>query len=279
MIVALLVAYAIEKKAHETIHRILDFFHIHKVHVVIEDAYAKELNCPSLSSIPSSSIDFLISLGGDGTILSYAHAYRDLNVPLLGINIGHLGFMADIPLTDIEKSLEDLLRGEYVIEKRLILYASNETYSSYAINDIVIHRAMNPSLIEVSIHVDGLYLNTFEADGIILATPNGSTAYSLAAGGPILVPELEAIVLTPICPHTISNRPLVLSSDATIEIKYLSPSKPIECVADGMANHELKPNDSITIKKSDKIFKLVTLNRRDFYSTLRSKLGWSGKLR
>ena len=279
MKVALLVTYALEKGAHDIIDIVLSFFHKHQVQVYVEDQYAEQIGSSPLSSCDTQSLDFLISLGGDGTILTYAHKYFDLNVPILGINIGHLGFMADIPVSDINNSLQDLIKGEYSIEKRLVLEGSNGVDSCEAVNDLVIHRARNPSLIEVSIHADGLYVNTFEADGLILATPNGSTAYSLAAGGPILVPGLEAIVLTPISPHTISNRPLVLSSDTEIEVKYISDYEPIEVIGDGVDRFELATNGTLKIRRSSKNFQLVNLKRRDFYSTLRTKLGWSGKLR
>lgn len=279
MIIALLVGFAIEKKAHAIVEEILSYFQKNKIHVVLEDDYAPLFKQPTLSSIPSTSIDFLISLGGDGTILRYAHTYLEFNKPLLGINIGHLGFMADVPVSDLEKSLDELIRGEYTIEKRLILEAKIGDAMTYSLNDIVLHRAENPSLVDISIEVDGLYVNHFEADGIILSTPNGSTAYNLAAGGPILVPGLEAIVLTPICPHTISNRPLVLSSSAKVNITNVSSRSPIELIADGVKRFELKTSQSIFVERSAKNFKLINLKRRDFFSTLRSKLGWSGKLR
>lgn len=149
----------------------------------------------------------------------------------------------------------------------------------FAVNDIVIHRGRNPSLVEIGIHVDDVYLNTFEADGIIVATPNGSTAYSLAAGGPIISPDLEALVVTPISPHTISNRPIVLTPKQEIQIQYLSDYDPIEIRADGLAHHELQTGEVFRITRYPKNFKLVTLLRRDYFSTLRTKLGWSGKLR
>jgi NAD+ kinase len=170
-----------------------------------------------------------------------------------------------------------LISGAYTIEERLILDGNN---SSFAVNDFVIHRAHNPSMVELSIHVNGLYLNTFEADGLIIATPNGSTAYSLAAGGPIVSPALGAVVITPICPHTISNRPLVLAADfAEIQIQYLSDYPPVEVRADGLPPLPLATGESFHIRPSPRKFKLVRLNRRDYFSTLRSKLGWSGKLR
>ncbi len=149
----------------------------------------------------------------------------------------------------------------------------------FAVNDLVVHRGKNPSLVEISIHVDGLYLNTFEADGVILATPNGSTAYSLAAGGPILSPSLDAVVLTPISPHTISNRPIVLTAHQEIQVQYLSDYDPIEIRADGFFFHTLQTGEVFRISRHPKTFKLISLHRNDYFSTLRTKLGWSGKLR
>jgi len=144
---------------------------------------------------------------------------------------------------------------------------------------MVIHRAKNPSLIELSIHVDGTYLNTFSADGVIISTPSGSTAYSLAAGGPILSPELSAFVLTPISPHTISNRPIVFLPNHEIQIQYLSDRDPVEITFDGISCHALRTGEVFSIKKSSRCFRTVNLSRRDYFSTLRTKLGWAGKLR
>ena len=259
---------------------IISFFQKHHVLVVVEDELAQRFNLPPLSSANVSEIKFLISMGGDGTILNLAHKYRHLDAAILGINLGHLGFMADIPISDLIPSLKDLLEGSYTIENRIVLEGTSpQMQTSYAINDFVIHRAQNPSLIQFSIYLDDLYLNTFEADGIILATPNGSTAYSLAAGGPILSPGLDGIVMTPICPHTISNRPIVLTTSHEIKVQYLSHYHPIEVIADGIDKFSLNHGESFRFKKSQKIFRLVNLNRRDYFTTLRTKLGWAGKLR
>lgn len=259
---------------------IICFFQKYNIPIVVKDELSTRFNLPPLSSVAASEIKFLISMGGDGTILDLAHRYRHLDAAILGINLGHLGFMADVPISDLIPSLEDLLKGSYTIENRIILESTSpQGQNSYAINDFVIHRAQNPSLIQLSIYLDDLYLNTFEADGIILATPNGSTAYSLAAGGPILSPGLDGIVLTPICPHTISNRPIVLTSSHEIRVQYLSHYAPIEVIADGIDKFTLRQGESFRFKKSQKIFRLVNLNRRDYFTTLRTKLGWAGKLR
>ncbi len=259
---------------------IQEFLSNHGITVVAEDEDAKLINAKPISSVDPKEIRFLISMGGDGTMLRLAHQYEHLDAAMLGINLGHLGFMADVPIADIYPSLQDLINGSYKIHERVMI--QGETLHGdrcFAVNDIVVHRAKNPSLVEIAIHVDGTYLNTFEADGIIIATPNGSTAYSLAAGGPIISPDLEALVITPISPHTISNRPLVLTANQEIQIQYLSDYDPVEIRADGLTHHDLQTGDVFRITRSSKNFKLVSLLRRDYFSTLRTKLGWSGKLR
>ena len=220
-------------------------------------------------------VDIIVTMGGDGTILHAAHTYAHLNAAIFGINLGHLGFMADVPLDDIYPSLDDLIAGAYTIENRLII----EGNDFFALNDFVIHRGTNSSLIELSIHLDDIYVNTFQADGLVISTPNGSTAYSLAAGGPILSPGLDGLVLTPICAHTISNRPIVITPHQRLKITYLSEKKGADVIVDGLHSFTLHPNESLTLTKSAKSFRLINLKRRDFYSTLRSKLGWTGKLR
>ncbi len=279
MIIALLPN---EEKAQsfELAKEIAEFLKKNNIEVVSEDEKAKILNIKPISSVAPKDIKFLISMGGDGTILKLIHKYSDLDAAIIGINLGYLGFMADIPEEDIIASLKDLLAKAYTIENRLILEAeTSKGKKVFAANDIVFHRAHNHSIIDLAVYVDGMYLNTFAADGIIIATPNGSTAYSLAAGGPILSPNLDAFVITPICPHTISNRPFVITADREIEVQYLSKHKhPIEVHSDGLVHFEMKTKDIFKLKKSKKNFKLVKLKRHDYFSTLRTKLNWSGKL-
>jgi NAD+ kinase len=271
-----------EKKNHsfELARKISDFFAAHNVTLVAEDEKAEAIDAKPLSSVDQSKIKFLITMGGDGTLLRIAHQYSHLDAAILGINLGHLGFMADVPVDDIFPSLTDLLAGAYKIQQRLVIECTNpEGKTLTAINDIVFHRANNYSLIELAILLDGVYVNTFAADGIIVATPNGSTAYSLAAGGPILTPVLDAVVITPICPHTISNRPLVLTADHQIEIEYVSKYDPIDVRADGLDHFSLPQGGKVTIKRAARNFQLVNLHRHDYFATLRTKLGWTGKLR
>lgn len=259
---------------------IREFLNSQDVTVVAEDEKAQAIGAIPFSKIDPTTISFMISMGGDGSILKLVHKYAHLDIPVLGINLGHLGFMADVPISDLYPSLQDLIKGSFQIHKRVIIEGKSASHHGcFAVNDIVIHRGSNRCLVKIAIHIDGVYLNTFEADGIIIATPNGSTAYSLSAGGPIISPDLEALVLTPICPHTISNCPIVLPANQKIQIEYLNNYAPIEIHADGLNYYELKKSEIFEITRSRKNFKLVSLPRRDYFSTLRTKLGWSGKLR
>jgi len=268
-----------KKQSFDLAKEICHFLTQHKITVVAEDEKAKKIDARPLSEIDPQKIRFLISMGGDGTLLRIAHQFNYIDAPILGINLGHLGFMADVTVQDIFPSLADLLAGKYRIDERIMLEASRmDGKTLHAVNDIVLHRGVNYSLIELSMHLDNRLVNTFVADGIIIATPNGSTAYSLAAGGPIICPALDAIVITPICPHTTSNRPLVLTLDHQIQIEYLSPYDPIDVRADGLNAFDLPTHGKIIIKRSSKLFKIVNLDRKDYFSTLRTKLGWSGKL-
>jgi len=265
-----------KKLAQET----LDFLTSKNIEVVVEDDKAEALSATPLSSCDSNEIDILITMGGDGSILRVAHKYSHLDAAILGINLGHLGFMADVKIKDIIPGLENLIQNRYSIQERVMIEGESSTNKSFfAINDCVLHRARNPSLVEISIHVDNLFLNTFESDGVIISTPNGSTAYSLAAGGPIVSPNIEAFIITPICPHTISNRPIVINPNHDIRIEYKGYKQPIEFVTDGFEHFEMKVGDQVFLRKSPKRFKLVNLDGIDYFSTLRTKLNWSGKLR
>lgn len=258
--------------------QIRDFLLKHGCKVVTEDEKAKTLEVPPLSSISPEVIDFLISIGGDGTILRLIHLHPEIEAPIIGINLGSLGFMADIPIEEIYLSLEDILNQSYTIHERIVMdgHINHEKHLCFAVNEIVLHRVQNPCLIDLKIHVDGIYLNTFSADGLIISTPNGSTAYSLAAGGPILTPDLRVLVITPICPHTISNRPIVISSDKEIVIEYISDYDPIEVTYDGFPLQKISPMESVKITPSARKFRMVSFERLNFFSTLREKLGWTG---
>lgn len=250
------------------------------VTVVTEDQHTEAVGSLPLSSVRPDEIDFRISLGGDGTILRLVHRHPEITAPLLGINLGGLGFLADIPLLEIYPSLDELMDGRYLVQERMMMEASTASQQGcFAVNEIVIHRAQNRCLVDLAIYVDGRYLNTFSADGIIISTPSGSTAYSLAAGGPILAPNLNAFVLTPISPHTISNRPIVLMPEETIQVVYLNDLLPLEVTYDGFSDFSIEKDAPFSIRSAKNCFPLVNLAHHDYFHTLREKLGWHGKLK
>lgn len=256
-----------------------DFLTKRGVKVVTDEEHSSFLDAALVSSVDPKKVDIMISMGGDGSILRLIHKYDHIDKPIVGINLGSLGFMADVPVSDLMQGLEQLLSGNYCIQERIVIEgttAKNKKF--FAVNDVVAHRAQNPRLVELKINVDGQYLNTFLADGVIVSTPTGSTAYSLAAGGPILTPTLDAFVITPISPHTISNRPIVINADKKIEICYMSAFEPLEVRSDGLAVHTLQSSECLTLTKSKRKFKLINLPNCDYFETLRHKLGWAGKL-
>lgn len=268
------------KSTHSVSMGIREFLTHRGITVVAEDDQADHIGAEPLSKVDPKKIDFVISMGGDGTILRFIHSHPEIEAPIFGVNLGHLGFMADVPLSEIYPSIQDLLNGSFKVETRIMLGGEAVNgEKAVAVNEMVVHRAKNPSLIGLALHIDGTYLNTFEADGIIIATPSGSTAYSLAAGGPILTPELEAFVITPISPHTISNRPIVVMPDKEIQIQYISEQDPVEVSFDGISYFSMQTGDVFRLSRAPRSFKLVSLSRFDYFSTLRTKLGWAGKLR
>lgn len=257
---------------------IKEFLTVHQVKVITADHEAEVIGTDPLSSVPPKEINLMIALGGDGTILRIFHRHPEIEAPIMGINLGSLGFLADIPITNIYTTLEEVVAGVCDVQERIIIEGETITGEKcFAVNEMTIHRARNPSLIDLAIHVDGGYLNTFSADGIIIATPCGSTAYSLSAGGPILTPELDVLVLTPISPHTISNRPIVLKPKHEIQIQYISEHDPVEISYDGIGAFHMATGEVFYIKPSTKKFRVIV--KHDYFSTLRTKLHWTGKLR
>ncbi|MFZ4100142.1 MAG: NAD(+)/NADH kinase [Chlamydiia bacterium] len=262
--------------AAEIAESIVAFLHSHGVDVVADILSAPTLGlCPFDPKAPELP-DICITLGGDGTILRVVHEYPDLQIPVLGVNLGHLGFMAEVPREGLLRALENLVARNYTIEERLVINVDHGR--QFAVNDVVLHRGPNPSLIELSVSVDGTWVNTFVADGLILATPAGSTAYNLAAGGPIVVPDIEAVVLTPICPHTISNRPVLLPAHREITISVVTARMPVEVTVDGLRDHPLEAGQTLHLTRATRGFRILALPHRDYYDILRTKLGWSGKL-
>lgn len=227
--------------------------------------------------------DVVLSFGGDGTLLRTAHDLGDRGTPILGVNVGRLGFLAAIEVSGLEEALEQLEAGAYTIEPRMVLEIRSESEdavldarlaSRWALNEFVIDRSGSTGLISVDVLVDGRPLNTYRADGLILATPTGSTAYSLSAGGPIIAPGTDAMILTPIAPHTLTVRPMVLPGSAVLEAR-VEPRRRYVLATDGRSTvFDVDATAVFTIRRAGHTVNLVRLPQRDFFETLRTKLMW-----
>lgn len=226
--------------------------------------------------------DVLIAVGGDGTFLSAARIESVANVPLIGINLGRLGFLVDISPHELETKLQAILLGQYRKEQRFLLRTkiirnSDIVYQETAVNEVVVHRWVTPSMIELKTTIDGVYLNTQRSDGLIISTPTGSTAYSLSAGGPIIHPALDVLLLAPISPHTLSNRPIVVAASSEIKINFIT-TKGVnaQVTCDHIAIPDVLISDTILIHKDPKPLTVLHPANHDFFHTLRDKLNWSG---
>lgn len=222
--------------------------------------------------------DLVLSFGGDGTLLRSAHLTGPNDTPLLGVNIGRLGFLADIEIEQIHDALDALEAGNYQVQERLALQAQLDSHSAFdtewALNEFVLDRSGAAGLIEIEVIVNGTPLNTYWADGLIISTPTGSTAYSLSTGGPIIAPGVEAVILTPIAPHTLTVRPIVLPADATITCRVLQNDQPYVFAADGRSTMFEEHNLEFSVERAPHTVNLVKLPGQHFFHTLRSKLMW-----
>ncbi|MBX3641026.1 MAG: NAD kinase [Nitrosomonas sp.] len=223
--------------------------------------------------------DLAVVMGGDGTMLNIARILASYDVPLIGINQGRLGFLTDLSTDSMLETLNEMLQGQYTTERRMLLYAevirdNNSVFNALAFNDVVLYRGMSSGMIEFQVSINNEYVNTMRSDGLIVATPNGSTAYALSSGGPILHPSLDLIELVPVCPHTLSNRPIVVGPDASIEVHMLSSlDSRVHC--DSHSNFDLEQSDRIIVRRFPKTVRLLHSVNHSYYRMLREKLGWS----
>lgn len=225
----------------------------------------------------SKNCDMLVSIGGDGTMLNTAFEVRNSSTPIIGVNFGKLGFLAEFDLTSFTELLHDIKTKNYTIEERMALIAKSSGSVNdelYAINDIVIDKGPWPKMIELTIKVDDDYVSTFSADGLIIATPTGSTGYSLSTGGPIVNPKADVITLSPIAPHTLTMRPLVISSGQKITVMVNSPSEKIQVSCDGQRVNFFNSPAQLTIEKNKQPVRLIHSNRTNYFEILRNKLYW-----
>ena len=224
--------------------------------------------------------DLVIVVGGDGTLLHAARILENTRVPILGVNLGRLGFLVDISPGDMRRRIEEILNGAFQAENRFLLrgeHRRNETTlaSGGALNDIVLHKKDAARMVGFETHLDGRLMNRHRADGLVVATPTGSTAYALSGGGPLIVPNLDVVTLAPICPHTLSDRPIVVGADSRIVLK-LCEDLPGEITWDGQGNRRMQPGDELHIHKHPIPLRLLHPTDYDYFEILRAKLGWGG---
>ncbi len=223
--------------------------------------------------------DLIVVLGGDGTMISTARLTGDREILVLGINYGSLGYLTEFRIEEMFDALTAILEGNYEIDRRVMLDVEHardgETLAKgRVLNDVVINKAALARIIEVEVELNNLFVNSYRADGLIVSTPTGSTAYSLSAGGPILYPSMNALVLTPICPFTLTNRPIVVPDNYLIEIKLKNENEGVVLTLDGQIGYQMKTGDTVSIRKSTTNFNLVRPPNRNYFDVLRNKLKW-----
>jgi len=264
----------------EILQKLLPWLKQKGFETVVDSDVASALDisgCPRLQ-IPSCS-DMIIVIGGDGTMLSVCRLVGEQEIPVLGVNIGGLGFLTEVKREEIYDVLEMVLSGKCPVEERIMLesYVSRngkDVAEYVAMNDIVVNKGALARIIDLETYIDDDYVTTFKADGLIVATPTGSTAYALSAGGPILYPTLHSILLAPICPHMLTNRPIVLSDSALIRMVLRSPAEDVFLTIDGQVGFSLNLNDIIEVKRSPFNTKLMTPCGKKYFEILRAKLKW-----
>jgi NAD+ kinase len=277
-----LVAKPDAPEAQRVVRQLVEWLGARGLTVVLEKETAALAPSASVTSAGKSDlpgqVDALIVLGGDGTLLSMARAVGDLGVPILGVNLGGLGFLTATTLEEMLPALEALLAGGMAVEERMMLAArvvrgGQPTGDYIALNDVVITKSAMSRIIDLAVSVDGRHATAYRADGLIISTPTGSTAYNLSAGGPILFPTMDAVVLTPIAPHTLSNRPIVLPGAQRIDVT-LRVDQDVMLTMDGQVGVPLRGRDVVEVQKARARIRLMRFAQKDFFSVLRTKLKW-----
>jgi NAD+ kinase len=227
----------------------------------------------------AAKVDLVLVLGGDGTMIATARLMGETEVPVLGINYGGLGYLAEFRIEELYTALESILSGNYRLDKRVmldveLLRSETQVTHNRVLNDVVINKSALARIIEIETYLNRQFVNSFRADGLIVSTPTGSTAYNLSAGGPVIFPSMNAVVITPICPFTLSNRPIVVPDDAVIELCLKTEQEDVALTLDGQVGFPLRVEDRVIIRKSKTTFNLVQPTNRNYFDVLRDKLRW-----
>lgn len=225
-----------------------------------------------------NDLDFILVLGGDGTFLSLARNMKNCKTPILGVHLGDLGFLAKVTLSDLFHRLDQVAKGDFILEDRILIQSILEKtdidLKYYALNDFVLSNAEFHRMLNTTVMVDNHLVGNYKADGVIVSTPTGSTAYSLSAGGPIVTPEVDSIIITPTAAHSLTSRPLVIPSNAKITIKFTNNTDPVLFTADGQIHETLNPENIVRITKADFKVHLISFIDNDYFQNLRKKMGW-----
>ena len=266
---------------------LVEWFRPKKIEVYMEEGMVKQFHPPlvgpHLNSIGREDIpkkvEMIIVLGGDGTLLSVARLMGDHHVPILGVNLGGLGFLTEITLEELYRVLEKVVQGDFITDERVVLNASvirrGERMAEFIVlNDAVINKGALARIIDLETTINGEYLTTFKSDGLILSTPTGSPAYNLSAGGPIVYPSLHCIIITPICPHTLTNRPIVIPDDVEIRAMLKTKQQEVILTLDGQQGFTLEFEDVVEVKKAEGHIFLIKSPYRHYFEVLREKLKW-----
>ena len=227
----------------------------------------------------AGEVDLMLVLGGDGTMIATARMIGDREIPVLGVNYGGLGYLTEFRIEELFSALESILAGNYRLDRRVMLSVQlrrddNPQMTNRVLNDVVINKSALARIIEIEAYLNGQFVNAFRADGLIVSTPTGSTAYNLSAGGPVIFPSMNAVVITPICPFTLSNRPIVVPDDAEIELILKTGKEEVALTLDGQVGFPLEMADRVVIKKSRTTFNLIQPSNRNYFDVLRDKLRW-----
>ncbi len=273
------------KKNHPDVEQIAsdicEHFKQDGIEVLLEDSLAEQIgqvNGYADEEIPEL-VDLIIVLGGDGTLISVARLIGERNVPIVGVNLGRLGFLTEITRDELPEMLNRLVKNDFQVSDRMMLDAfihrGGQVIGKYTVlNDVVINKGALARIIDMETYVDGRHLSSYRADGLIVSTPTGSTGYSLAAGGPIIYPEINSLLISPICPHMLTNRPIVVWSRSVIEIEVKFEDDVVFFTADGQVGRKLLPGDRVEVRRSESRTRLVNSPNKDYFEILRTKLSW-----
>ena len=277
-------------EAIPVVRNLVEWLQPKKIEVYMEEGMVKQfhppLAGPHLNSVEREDIptkaEMIIVLGGDGTLLSVARLVGDHDVPILGVNLGGLGFLTEITLEELYRVLEKVVQGDFITDERVVLNASvvrrGERMAEFIVlNDAVINKGALARIIDLETTINGEYLTTFKSDGLILSTPTGSTAYNLSAGGPIVYPSLHCIIITPICPHTLTNRPIMIPDDVEIRAMLKTKQQEVILTLDGQQGFTLEFEDIVEVKKAEGHIFLIKSPYRHYFEVLREKLKWGGR--